>query len=436
MMKTRIYLLLFVFLTISPEARAQSPFDSWVQSQINNILDKQNVGQNGKGADRQKESPSADPRSTSLVDQSSATDFFSVAANLVPVAPGLTQTSSGTASTSNNSTTGSTTATASLYSLLAALNNTNPTDPAFYGSHVFSRRLSFTIGSSASDQATDNTTTPATVYGAKFLVINHRELYTKSNLNALKNVQKAVSDAAAASAALKAKIKELIFLTLHPNDADSHGAPDPDKFLTFNQTELSDANLQTTINSLPADTKNKIQSLMENAINSFSAERSALQSTYDQISKGMQMSFSYTADIRDAKGNNTHRGEFAFDYGISDRINWTFNASSDYTDRKMATDSKGGRVATAFLGNLTKSNAAWGRSPIQLSFSGEAQWLTSQKPQYTFQAKLSIPLTSGIDLPVVYQYANRAAQINQSNSEARLGLSIDLSRLVQTFKQQ
>src|SRR5215472_10237856 len=101
-MKTRIYVLLLLFLTISPSARAQSAFDSWVQSQINNILDKQNVGQNAKGADRQKESPSADPRSTSLVDQSSATDFFSVAANLIPVAPGLSQPSSATASTSGN----------------------------------------------------------------------------------------------------------------------------------------------------------------------------------------------------------------------------------------------------------------------------------------------------------------------------------------------
>jgi hypothetical protein len=343
----------------SSAAVAQSAFDDWVQSQINSVLDKQNVGQKGKGSDRQKESPSADPRSTSLVDQSSATDFFSLAANLIPVGPTLTQPPSGTGATSNNSgTTGSTTATASLYSLLAALNKTSPTDPAFYAGHVFSRRLSFTIGTSASDQATDNTTTPATIYGAKVLLINHRELYTRSNLGGLRRVQKALSDAAASSAAVKAKIKELIFLTLHPTDIDQHGGPDPDKFLTFNQSELSDTNLQAMINKLPGDTKKKIQTMFENAIDSFAQERAVLQNTYDQISKGMQMSVSYTADIRDAKGNNTHRSELAFDYGISDRINWTFNASADYTDRKMAVDSKGGRVATEFLGNL--------RSPIQL----------------------------------------------------------------------
>src|SRR6267142_2559799 len=129
-MNTRILSLLVLLVGLSPVSHAQSAFDTWVQSEIDKTLNKQNVGQNSKGVDRQKESPSADPRSTSLVDQSSATDFFSVAANVIPVTPGLSQFTSGTGSTSSNpSATGSTTATASLYALLAALNKTSPTDP-------------------------------------------------------------------------------------------------------------------------------------------------------------------------------------------------------------------------------------------------------------------------------------------------------------------
>jgi hypothetical protein len=146
------------------------------------------------------------------------------------------------------------------------------------------------------------------------------------------------------------------------------------------------------------------------------------------------LSISYTADIRDAKGNNGHRVELIYDYGLSPRINWTVNASGDYTDRKSATDSKGGRFATSFEGDLTKSDSAWGKTPLRLSFSGEAKWQTTQKPQYTFESKLSIPLASGIDLPIVYRYANRIAQINQTDSEARLGLSVDISRLTHAFK--
>src|SRR6266436_6722350 len=66
-------------------------FDAWVQLVIDSIICKQQVGENGKGSDRQKESPSTDSRSTSLVDQSSATDFFSVAANVIPVTPSLSK---------------------------------------------------------------------------------------------------------------------------------------------------------------------------------------------------------------------------------------------------------------------------------------------------------------------------------------------------------
>jgi hypothetical protein len=434
-MNTRILSLFIILVGLSPALYAQSAFDTWVQSEIGKTLNKQNVGQNGKGVDRQKESPSTDPRSTSLVDQSSATDFISVAANVIPVTPGLSQFTSGTGSTSSNpNTTGSTTATASLYALLAALNKTSPTDPSFYAQHIFSRQISFTVGTAASVQATDNTTTPATVYGIKFLPINRREIYTTKNLSRLQVAQNAVSAAAVSSAALKQKIKELIFAVIHPANVDAHGAPDPEVFLAFDHEALSAGSLQTTINGLPTETRKQIQNLIESSIDAFARERAALQGTYDQISKGMQMSLSYTADIRDAKGNNGHRGELIFDYGLSDRINWTFNASADYTDRKMAPDSKGGRAATEFQGDLTKSNSAWGRTPIRLSFSGEAQWLTKQKPQYTFQAKLTIPLSPGIDLPIVYKYANHTALLNPTDSEARLGLSIDISRLAQALR--
>jgi len=430
-------LILIVVLSLTAFGQSQPGVSGWIDTQIDATLQKQQVGQNGQGSDRQKDSPSADARSASLVDQSSATDFFSVAASVLPVTPGLSQFISNTGSTtSDSSAAGSTTATASLYALLAGLNKTSPTDPTFYAQHVFARRFSFTVGTAASKLATDNTDTPAAVYGAKVLLINGRELYTTKNLENLRDVQKAVSAAAKQSAFLKAQIKELIFASLNPTSVDSQGHPaDPLKFLSFDTENLAtDATFQATLNSLSSETKKRIQTLIENSLAAFSQERTILQNKYDEISKARQLSISYTADIRDAKGNNDHRVEMIFDYGLSPRINWTVNASGDYTDRKSALDSKGGRFATSFQGDLTKPDSAWGKTPIRLTFSGEAKWQTSQKPQYTFESKLSIPLVPGVDLPIAYRYANRIAQINQTDSEARLGLSIDISRLAKGFK--
>lgn len=436
-MKTKIALLiLYCCASTILLGQAQPGVSGWVDKQIDSALQKDQVGENGQGVDRQRESPSTDSRSTSLVDQSSATDFFSVAANVIPVTPGLSQFIPSTGSTtSDSSAAGSSTATASLYAFLVALNKVSPSDPTFYRDHVFSRRFSFTIGTAASKQATDNTDTPATVYGTKILLINGRELYTKHNLERLRDVQTAVSEAAKQSAALKQQIKETIFASLNPADVDAQGRPDPVKFADFDAARMAtDAAFDATLKDLSPPTMKRINTMIQNSLEAFSKEQMMLRDTYDQISKGRQLSFSYTANIRDAKGNNDHRGELIFDYGLSPRINWTINASADYTDRKSAADSKGGRFATSFQGDLTKPNSAWGKTPIRLSFSGEGKWQTSQKPQYTFESKLSIPLASGIDLPIVYRYANRIAQIDQASSEARLGLSVDISRLAQAFK--
>jgi hypothetical protein len=417
-------------------AQSQPGVNGWIDQQIDLILDQQTVGQNGQGSDRQKESPSADARSTSLVDQTSATDFFSVAANIIPVTPGLSQFVSTTGATAGNGAAGSTTATASLFALLAALNKVSPTDPKFYAEHVLSRRFSFTVGTAASTLAIDNTDTPATVYGAKALLINSRELYTKANLARLKVVQDANANAAKASAALKLQITELIFAALNPTSVDTAGRPsDQNSFADFIRDHLAtDAEFQATLNSLSNETRKRIQNLIESSIAAFSQERAVLQEKYDEISKAQQLSISYTANIRDAKGNNNHRIELIFDYGLSPRINWTVNASGDYTDRKSALDSKGGRVATSFIGNLTQPGSAWAKNPITLTFSGEGRWQTSQKPQYTFEAKLTIPLVPGVELPLAYRYANRIAQINQTASEARMGLSVDISRLAHGLK--
>jgi hypothetical protein len=435
MKRNAIFLTLLVCLSSMGFSQSEPGVNGWIDREIDSILDQQvvegSVGQNGKGADRQKESPATDTRSTSLVDQTSATDFFSVAASLVPVSPG-----SGT-TTGSSGAEGSTTATVSLYAILAGLNKVSPTDPRFYAAHIFSRRFSFTVGTAASTIAMDNSDKPASVYGAKVLLINDRELYKKQNLQKLIDVQKANANAAAVSVKLQSQIKKLIFASLNPDSMDSQGEPkDPAQFGAFLHEHLvTDAAFENTFDSLSDDTKKKIQNLIEGSLPVFSEERATLEQKYDEISKAQQLSLSYTANIRDSQGNNDHRIQLIFDYGLSPRINWTVNASGDYTDRKNTLDSKGGRLATSFQGNLTKSKSGWGKTPIRLTFSGEGKWLTSQKPQYTFQSELSIPLSPGLDLPIVYRYANRTAQLNQTDSEARLGLSVDISRLAQAFKQ-
>ncbi len=289
-MKTQVFVLAFV-ITCCGSAGAQTPdvcatsnattFDGWVQSLIDSVICKQQVGENGKGSDRQKESPSADPRSTSLVDQSSATDFFSVAANVIPVSQELSKFVAPGTTSSDAGASGSTTVTATLYALLAGFDKTSPTDPVFYKNHVNARRISFTIGTAVSTQATDNTTTPATVYGTKILLINGRDLYTRKNLDAVSAAQKAVSIAAATSVNMKARVKEVMFLTLHPDGGEKERED-------FNLTAFSEVNFPNTLRALSPEALKQIQTLIEGFIDAFVGERKTLQDAYDQIHNARQ----------------------------------------------------------------------------------------------------------------------------------------------------
>lgn len=426
-MRSRTIGALIVLLAANV-ANAQS-FDEWFESRIQAHIN----GRNGNGMDKQKESPSGDPRSTSLVDQTSASDFVSVAASVIPVTPGFSQSTGSSASGSaGGGAAGSTTATATFYALLAMLNKVSPTDPNFYIQHVNARRVSFTLGTVTSTPAIDNTDKPGTVYGAKVLLLNGRDIYSKSASHHLRDLQPEIKKLGQESVQLKDRIQKEMFLALNPAKTQID-VNDPD-LQQFVLTSFSATNFPHVLASLPSDAKNRIETEIENSLSTFVEFTNSVNSVYDEISKATQLSIGYTADIRDSMGNNYHRAELIFDYGLSPRINWTVNASADYTDRKATLDSRGGRIATSFEGNLTSASSSWGKTPLRLSFSGEAKWLTGQKPQYTFQSQLSIPLSAGIDLPIVYRYANRNAQVDQTSSEARLGLSVDISRLAQALK--
>src|SRR5258708_18190641 len=59
------------------------------------------------------------------------------------------------------------TATTTLYAVLAALLHKSLIDPEFYRDQRYLRRLSFTVGTAASDKVMDGTTTDAAVYGLR-----------------------------------------------------------------------------------------------------------------------------------------------------------------------------------------------------------------------------------------------------------------------------
>ena len=422
-----------------PAAAGQS-FNDWFSARVLSLVSVRQaaakagempVVANGKGIARDKQSPASDTRSTSLVDQSSAPDLFSVAANLVPVSSLLGGSSSATPTTPTSGASGSGSVTASLYAILASAHGVGVTDPGFYSTHASARRLSFTLGTAESTKATDNTTDPATVVGAKFLALDSREIFTSQNNTVRKAVQDASGILGIAQSFATLDVEKLIVETTCPGRNFAGGA------VLLDQECLNQTNFVTkTLPQLPADVQKRIDAIIDAAMTEKTvALEKQINDAYDLISTAPQIAFSYSGTLRTGSGYSNHRGTAIVDFGVSKPVSFTINASADFTDRKgIAANSSGGRFATEMQYQAVRPSATSTRSALVFSFSGEGDWMTTQKPQYTGQAKLSLPIAPGIDLPIAYRYQNSAAQLNASDSQGKLGLSIDIAKVLQSLK--
>ena len=413
-MIARLGVVSLALLALPVFSRAQAiTFDQWFDQRVRDL---KLADVNSKPPEKQREAPAVASGSTSLVDRSASSDFVSVALGLVPIGR-------NTGGTGGNKP-ALTSMTISAYSLAAWGTGKELTDPAFYRVHKDLRRLYVTLEAAESRKDDDNTDRPATVIGVKYLIINQRDIYARHSLKHLSDVQDAVTRAGTLEAGLKDRIKDTMF----PSEATN---PDQDKFLE----NFGEAKFPAFLQSLRPETLNRVDQLIRSELPTFAGLQAAIETAYDAIHKGQQLALSGTASLRPDPGNDDYRMELIYDHGLSKNVTWTVNASGDYKDRKQNEDQRGGRIATEFLGTLNRSTEKlWGRSPATLSFSGEAKWHTKAKPIYTFQTKLTIPITTGIDLPVVYRYANRTPSTNTAGPEARVGLSVDIGRLTELLK--
>jgi len=382
---------------------------------------------NGQGIDRQASSPSVNTRSTSLVDQSSASDFFSAALTFVPMSSVFGSTSASGASTANSGSNGSTSVSATLYAIIASAHGFGVTDADYYSKHPDLRRFSFSAGSSLSNQATDNTTNTAATLGVKVLLLNGREIFNETNQRKFEDLEKEIEHLGKMDASAGLEVLKIIEDRFCPDDNFPRTATGIDKQLKC---------VNKILPNLPSDILDRVDAIIAARLAPAEVDlRAEIEKDYDDISQAPQVSIAYSADLRNGTGYTHHRGEFIADFAYSKAFGYTINAGSEYIDRKgTSQNSTGGRLAAEGQYQFSRPDLASTRSSLTLSFSGEGDWLTKQKPQYKGQVKIQIPLTSGISLPIAYSYENRAAQLDKSNSEAKVGLSIDFAKVIQGLK--
>ena len=453
--------------TVQPPASGSTSFNAELNALIRA---KARVDQTDNT--KQTETPSIGANSTSLVDQSSASDLIGLATNFA----GLSASSND-----NQKETSSVSVTTSAYALLAAMNRVDPLNPVFYDNHRAWRNFSVTLGYDDEDQA-DGTRQRAKLLGAKFLFINKRDPNLERNKKAIDTLTASLANATASFGNLAIRSRGFVLTlesvrtsTLLPEfkefleqrrtkveldlerernklaSATTTTRPDLQKRIdTLEATETridtllkasDDTKLVVGSNFLPASTWTREELeyrtiffnkyLGQNYRDKLGKEAAdAVEKFVDeQLDAGELIAFrnldsvgsSALEYIRRAPqlsvafftkqrkiGLNEYLGEAIFDYGLANRINLTLNGAYSYKDSKVIGGDQRGFVFGGQLQFQLNRENLLGKKPFYLNLSTNGNWTSGTDAIYKAQGKISIPIADGIDFPVSVTYSNQA----------------------------
>jgi hypothetical protein len=400
-------------------------FNQWLQCRVDALVQK-NLKQSA--TEKQTEQPSASSASTSLLDRTSASDLVGVAVQLA-----------GAGQHGDNQS-GSTTVTASAYALITSVTGSNPLNPTIYDANRNWRRLSITLGSEAA--SAQNNQTKSKIFGAKVLFLDWRDVSSPRSKKLLRQASTTLANTNVIYAALSLQVRQYLYRTLGPriNPTSYPLSGDVVAHSTFANNELSDTRLAATVGLLNSQELSQIDDFISGGVlSSFVDEAQNVRRIVSSIRRAPQFSMSYAATIADQDVGNTkinhHRFEGIFDYGPNEWTNVTVNASFEYLDSKqIGKDLRGARIAAAGEFELNHVQAfAKGISPYTVAISSEAKFLSSSGNTYQAQAKLTVPLSKGISLPMSVTVANRTELIKESDVRGQFGFTVDVAKLAGMF---
>ena len=397
-----------LFFVIGLNASGQ-PVKDWLDKQLTSAATM--LAAQKKPA--QAQSTSLSHGSTTFVDQTAATDLLSTALNLTPL---------------GGSEGGSGTVTASLYSVFTLASGEDPLKPSVYNAHSNMRTLFATIGREEPGSGTQSSAPPGTILGARWLPVNQRDASAIAKDKKVRSEFTSLASAiGGATSQAASELSNLLF---------SHRPDSSQSISAFLGSLKSEDDVQAMVDRLAPEDKAQVTALIARFRGRMSQADSALQKLVGTLSRRWQVALDFQSTQRSAGANNDYQAEFVADRAVNDRLFFTFNASYLYSDSsKVGADTRNGRGAFELQYSLTHAGAASLRSPVQLSLSGEGIW-KQQQWQYHAQVQLSIPISTGINLPFSMGYGNRTDLLSQQQKDVygKFGLTLDLAKVVGSIK--
>jgi hypothetical protein len=360
----------------------------------------------------QSQSISIDHGSTTFVDQSSAADLVGTALNLVPL--GGSQDGSGTM-------------TASLYSLYALGKQQDPLKPSIYNAHSGMRKLFFTLGREEQNSDSQDATTRGTVYGVRWLPVNRRDASSiAADKDAMKQIQDIATIVTGAAAAVTSRLQTLLYERFGAGRSIS-------AFLTSLTTADS---VQALVDQLTPAERAQVDDIVKAYRDRMGVANSQLKKLVETLSRRWQFALDFQTTQRPKAAPDDYRVQIILDRAFTNRLFFAFNGSYEYSNsQKIGGDTRSGRGAVELRYNMTEVGGWTLRTPVQLALSGEGlrkqdQW------QYRAQVQVSIPISTGINLPLSFGYGNRPELLRQQEKDVygKFGLTFDFGKIVDALR--
>jgi len=417
-------------------------FSTFVNCRIDQLTDqitkKAEVTAAQKDPAKNAQAPSSAATASSLIDKSSVSDLAS-----------MTLDAAGLSSASSQPNTTSTTGSVTAYALRNWIEKKDSLDPSIYSRGLNWRRFSLllgrdlpdsskttgsgtTSGSSAMVQGKGlapfaasteaSTTGPTTsqrgvIIGGKAVIWARRDASNSHNASLFDKIGTALASEVTPSAAAILAITKYL--------DEEYGA---------NSTTT---NWGGTLSKLTDTDKQHIDTLLGPEIEASVQYYKVVSKVLTTILMAPQISTTYQADVKLDNGGTLHRFAFVFDksaFGTSGKVLTSSNVGFDYTEKSSTTAAKKQFRASGDLQFPLWSNQKGKTSKeLTLDVSGQGQW-GSKAPVYQTQLKLSIPLLTGVSIPLTCGYANQTQLLKETNVFGHVGITLDFGKILEHSK--
>lgn len=414
---------LLVFAAIG--ARADVDLDTWVQGAMSaraaKLLEERFPDIGSRSASNQAESTASSVNSTTLVDSTSSSDFIGVALNLA----GLSGGTNGASGSDSNSAT----ATVSGYALLSTLESPqDPLDARTYCSRSgrLTRLFSTTIGYDDADKGSPDDR--VIIWGAKVTLplSKRRELCNPAEWGDVTN------DLVATFAPFK-DVKDAVFARLLEL-ARARGIDTGKLTGEGDDDGPNEANWSQFLAAFGEDDALQVLDLtLQDQPRALDAEvrlQRAISTAVEEYQHRPRFAVEYLTRKRDGSGDvQTVKG--VFEYGF-ESLKLSANVGWESTSA-VGKDESGGTAAVSleWAGGVDDLE---GRRPWRFALSGDGKWARKADDQYRAQARFTLPIASGIELPISVTWANRSELIKEDEVRGQIGFTFDTAQLMRLLQ--